>query len=203
MLTIEGGEPGLRCRTERLPLDAPYLGVALYAPDPQRTLKAWVRTGLALEYSQDADPLLQDLVWAFKNYGEDAERILSDPRLKGAWVGATYGQSPFILQPSQAACPDGSGAAHWSDFFDVRVDDDTGDESLFSWLEDEACDIDVTARLTQAVDDVLYAAYSEAGSRVSLFRPERRTSLGRFDPSPRRRGNLPAGGWQLDGLRLP
>ena len=145
-----------------------FPGVALYAPDPARTVRAWVDAGRTLEYGPDSDPFLEDTVWAFESYGDEVDGVLDDPRLSRAWIGAVHGQSPLIVLPSADPCPDGSPAAVWPDFFDVHVDHDSGEETLFTWLDFGECSPETTERLTQAVDDVLFAAYSEAGV-VFLF----------------------------------
>ena len=141
--------------------------MALYPPDPERTLEAWLDRGLALGENDGDDPWSREVSWAFdevrqRDYTPDLEALRRS--LKGGWIGAISGLGTYVVRAGEPSCDDGSAGALWpEDVVESNLDDFTGDYRFFLWRDDVECDLDVLEVLREQIEQWLDAAYIEAG----------------------------------------
>ncbi|MDA8019546.1 MAG: hypothetical protein MPN21_19045 [Thermoanaerobaculia bacterium] len=151
--------------------DSAFPALALFAPDGERTIDSWIRTGLALEDQETDDSWLQEAISSFEWFREELEgptrvlrRLWSD-----RWIGAVGGLGPYVIAGDAERCPDGTPPAEWLySFFDSTTDDETGME-YHRYLNPEfECDLDLDERIEELLQATLSSAYEESGV-VFLF----------------------------------
>ncbi len=144
-----------------------FPAVALYAPDPKRTLNAWIDRALALKEGTIDDSWTEEVRWFFEVMWPDLDaadkRTLRHSVGRG-WIGAISNLGPFIVSADRPGCDHGAASVLWpDDFFNATADYDTGEGRYLWWREEMECDLDVTGRLDEKAQEWLADGYAKAG----------------------------------------
>ncbi|MBL8300137.1 MAG: hypothetical protein JNN30_17500 [Rhodanobacteraceae bacterium] len=167
-----------------------YPAVALYPPVRLVSLEDWAERALRAVAESDTAAEMslrdRDQLDRFRLFAGEIESALQ--RLATQWrrerLAAVLPESVYLIVPDPALkCAGRRAHQRIADFFDVRVDEDSGEERYFAWAQSAECDLDLIAALGQSVFEhytavlrangvVFVRADREDGER-SVVTPER------------------------------
>lgn len=134
-----------------------YPAVALFAPVQLLTLDDWVARALQ-DVAAPGDSGLasrdQEALDRFRIFASELQPARE--RLAASWkserLAALFPEQIYLIVPDPATSCDGRRAhQRLVDFFEVRQDEDSGEEHYFGWADSADCELDLVAALNQAV----------------------------------------------------
>lgn len=140
--------------------------VALFAPDNTQTFGTWLGELRALAKTE---PTTSVAAYSVEELSYIDEELLARAKLaefkqwETAPIAAVNWNLPYLLLRNQK-CDDGSARAQWlDDFSGMSTDEETGEESYLTWMDYSECEIDVRAKLDEALEGLLQSELAAVG----------------------------------------